>query len=155
MCDHPNATREDYLDHIGRLIDECGWAVQAVERYRFRPPYAYTIGLTAYRKPELIVTGLPARRSAWLLNDVATHILHAEEPRAGEPIPLVDGPLIQILEVDVPGAHLPLVSGFFDGEFRALQVVHADDRGKWPWEVGYRGVRGGQPVLGARSRDSA
>ena len=34
---------------------------------------------------------------------------------------------------------------------RALQVVHADDRGHWPWETGYRGVRGGQPVLGSRA----
>jgi len=34
---------------------------------------------------------------------------------------------------------------------RALQVVHADDRGHWPWETGYRGVRGGQPVLGTRA----
>jgi hypothetical protein len=34
---------------------------------------------------------------------------------------------------------------------RALQVVHADGRGHWPWDRGYRGVRGGQPVLGIRA----
>jgi hypothetical protein len=28
--------------------------------------------------------------------------------------------------------------------------VHADDRGHWPWGTCYRGVRGGQPVLGTR-----
>jgi hypothetical protein len=28
--------------------------------------------------------------------------------------------------------------------------VHADKRGRWPWDHGYQGVRGGQPVLGAR-----
>jgi hypothetical protein len=28
--------------------------------------------------------------------------------------------------------------------------VYADDRGHWPWETGFRGGRGGQPVLGAR-----
>jgi hypothetical protein len=33
--------------------------------------------------------------------------------------------------------------------------VHADDRGHWPWDVGYRGVRGGQPVLGVRAAPSA
>ncbi len=60
MCDHPTATREDYFDQIARLIKDNGWAVQGVERDRLRPPYAYTIGLTAYLKPELVVTGLPA-----------------------------------------------------------------------------------------------
>jgi hypothetical protein len=34
---------------------------------------------------------------------------------------------------------------------RALQIVHADDRGRWPWETGYRGVKGVQPVLGPRA----
>jgi Domain of unknown function (DUF4262) len=35
--------------------------------------------------------------------------------------------------------------------FAALQLVYADDRGHWPWDAGFRGGRGGQPVLGARS----
>lgn len=33
----------------------------------------------------------------------------------------------------------------------ARQWLHADDRGLWPWERGYRGVHGGQPVLGRRA----
>lgn len=38
---------------------------------------------------------------------------------------------------------------FFGAGIRALQVVYADDRGQWPWDVRYRGGRGGQPVLGS------
>jgi Domain of unknown function (DUF4262) len=155
MCDHPNATREDYLRHIGSIIVTTGWAVQAVERDRLRPPYAYTIGLTAYGKPELVVTGMRARDSADLLNDVASHVLHAPEPELGEQIPLIGGPLIEFVEVEVPAAHLLLVGEFFDQDYRALQVVHADDRGRWPWEVGYRGIKGGQPLLGPRARRAA
>ena len=152
MCDHPTATREDYLGQIARLIKENGWAVQGVERDRLRPPYAYTIGLTGYLKPELVVTGLPALRSAELLNNVAAHMLHADEPpEPGEQIQLIEGPLIEIVEVEVPPAHLLLVGEFYDGPYRALQVVHADDRGHWPWDTGYRGIRGGQPVLGPRA----
>ncbi len=151
MCDHPTATREDYLGQIGRLIATTGWAVQFVERDRLRPPYAYTIGLTAHHKPELVVTGMPAKRSAELLNDVASHLLHAAEPKQGEQIQLIDGPLIEIVEVEVPEAHLLLVGEFYD-DYRALQLVHADDRGHWPWDVGYRGLKGGQPVLGPRAR---
>jgi hypothetical protein len=33
---------------------------------------------------------------------------------------------------------------------RGLQMVWADDRSRWPWERGFRGRRGGQPVLGPR-----
>ena len=150
MCDHPTATLEDYLGQIGHLISTTGWAVQLVERDRLRPPYAYTIGLTAHGKPERVVTGLHAQRSAQLLNEVASHVLHAAEPEPGEQIQLVDGPLIEIVEVEVPQAHLLLVGEFYDEDYRALQIVHADDRGRWPWDVGYRGIKGGQPVLGPR-----
>lgn len=151
MCDHPNATRQDYLEYLGRIIADCGWAVQAVERDRLRPPYAYTVGLTASGRPELVVTGLPAQRAAELLNDVASHVLHAEAPEPGEQIPLIGGPLIEIVEVEVPQAHLLMAEEIYGPGFRALQLVHADDRGHWPWDVGYRGVRGGQPVLGSRT----
>jgi hypothetical protein len=151
MCDHPNATRQDYLDYLDCIIMDSGWAVQFVERDGLRPPYAYTVGLTARGKPELVATGMPARRAAGLLNSVAAHVLHSEPPKPGEQIPLVGGPLIEIVEVDVPQAHLLMVGEFYHGGFRALQLVHADDRGHWPWDVGYRGIRGGQPVLGRRA----
>jgi hypothetical protein len=61
------------------------------------------------------------------------------------------GPLIEIVEVAEPAAHLLLAAQFYGAGIRALQLVHADDRGHWPWEVGFRGVRGGQPVLGMRA----
>ena len=32
MCDHPGATEHDYQDHLRRLINTFGWAVQGVER---------------------------------------------------------------------------------------------------------------------------
>jgi hypothetical protein len=78
-------------------------------------------------------------------------VLHADTPEPGEQIQLIDGPLIEIVEVEVPEAHLLLVGEFYDAPYRALQIVHADDRGHWPWDTGYRGIRGGQPVLGPRA----
>src|SRR6516165_1256364 len=139
QCDHPGGTRLDYLEHVRDVIACCGWAVQGVQRDRIRPPWAYTVGLTSHGKPELVVTGLPLARAVELLNDVASHVLHADAPRPGEQVPLVGGPVIEIV----------------GPEIRALQLVHADDRGHWPWEKGFRGVRGGQPVLGARVSPSA
>ena len=150
MCDHPEATRQDYLDHIASHLARQWWVVQGVERDRYRPPYAYTIGLTTHDKPELVVTGMSLTRAAELLNDVAAHVLHAPAPAPGEREPLIGGPLVEFVKVDVPSAHLLLASELYGPRLRALQVVHADDRGRWPWETGYRGVKGGQPVLGAR-----
>ena len=89
-------------------------------------------------------------RATELLDDVASHVLHADAPQPGEQIPLIGGPLIEIVEVAEPAAHLLTAVEFYGPGIRALQLVHADDRGHWPWEVGFRGVRGGQPVLGLR-----
>jgi len=150
-CDHPGATRDDYLRYVRGVIAEYGWAVQGVERDRIHPPWAYTVGLTGHGEPELVVTGLPLRRAAVLLDDVAEHVMHAAAPRPGEQIALRDGPLIEIVKVAVPSAHLVMAVEMYGPGPRALQVVHADDRGHWPWETGYRGVRGGQPVLGSRA----
>jgi len=65
---------------------------------------------------------------------------------------LVDGPLIEFVTIDLPAAHLPVACELYGPVVSALQIVHADDRGRWPWDIGYRGVRGGQPVLGGRAR---
>jgi hypothetical protein len=50
-----------------------------------------------------------------------------------------------------PPAHLLTACELYGAGIRALQIVHADDRGRWPWETGYRGVKGVQPVLGPRA----
>lgn len=87
-----------------------------------------------------------------LLDDVASHLMHSDRVlRPGEQIPLVGGPLIEIVELPEPSAHLYVAAELYGKQISALQLVHADDRGHWPWDVGYRGVRGGQPVLGPRA----
>lgn len=58
LCDHPQATTQDYLDILRRQIAKCGWTVQYVEG---RSPFGYTIGLSEVGLPELLVTGLPRR----------------------------------------------------------------------------------------------
>jgi Domain of unknown function (DUF4262) len=151
QCDHPGSTWPDYLEHVRDVIACHGWAVQGVQRDRIRPPWAYTVGLTSCGRPELVVTGMRLARATQLLHDVASHVLHADAPQPGEQIPLRGGPLIEIVEVGVPDAHLGTAVGLYGPGIRALQLVHADDRGHWPWGLGYRGISGGQPVLGVRA----
>lgn len=150
-CDHPGSTRLDSLDHLRGLITAYGWAIQGVEGDRVHPPWAYTVGLTPLGRPELVVTGLALDRATRLLNGVAAHVLHSCAPAPGEQIPLRGGPLVEIVELPHPDAHLESAIALYGVEIRALQLVRADDRGRWPWERGYRGGRGGQPVLGPRA----
>jgi hypothetical protein len=150
-CDHPEGTRQDYLNHLRAEINRHGWIIQGVHRQGIRPPWAYTVGLTAHGKPEIAVTGFPAGRAAELADDVAAHVMHGTVPAPGEQVRLRGGLLIEFVRVAVPTAHLNVAVELFGPGVRALQVVHADDRGHWPWDRGYRGVRGGQPVLGPRA----
>jgi hypothetical protein len=155
VCDHPGSTGQDYLEYLRGLLDQHCWIVVGVQRDRYRPPYSYTVGLSDHGKPELVVTGLPHRRALDLLNDVAAHLMHAEAPVPGERVPLTGGPLIEIVRVSEPSAHLGIATMFCGPQIPAIQLVYADDRGHWPWERGFRGGRGGQPVLGTRSAEAA
>ncbi len=150
MCAHPDATERDYENYMRELIDCHGWAVQGVERDGMRPPWAYTVGLTRYRRPELVITGMGLARATEVLNGMAAHLSHAEAPDPGTQASLLDGPLVEIVRVDAPWAHLNMAVRFYGRRIRGLQLVHADKRGRWPWDRAYQGVRGGQPVLGSR-----
>jgi hypothetical protein len=154
-CDHPGSTRQDYLEHVRGLLERHCWVVIGVQRDRYRASYAYTVGLTDHDRPELVVTGLTHGRATDLLNRVAAHLLHAEAPTPGERIPLTGGPLIEIVRVAEPSAHLIDAVEFCGPRLAAIQLVYADDRGHWPWDRGFRGGRGGQPVLGAREAQAA
>jgi hypothetical protein len=150
-CDDPTLTYPEYLARMARTAHEYGWAVQGVEQERARPPWAYTVGLTPRDRPELLITGLPLRRCAQLLNGTAARLVRDGPPSAGERMRLVDGPLVEFVPVENPDVHLLTALALYGPEVRGLQMVWADDRDRWPWERGFRGRRGGQPVLGTRS----
>ncbi|SER23627.1 protein of unknown function [Lentzea xinjiangensis] len=150
-CDHPASRVEEHLATLRRCIDARGWAVQAVERDRAHPPWAYTVGLTPRGLPELVVTGMAVLAAGRLLDDTAEHLVHTCVPSAGQRFSLPGGPLLEVVRVARPWAHL-LVSARLYGEgIDALQLVHADEGGRWPWDRDYAGVPGGQPVLGVRA----
>jgi hypothetical protein len=150
ICDRPGAAERDYLDHMRQLINTYGWAVQGVERDGVHPPWAYTVGLTPHRRPELVITGMGLRRATDVLNGVAAHLLHADAPTPGTQAALLDGPLVEVVKVTAPWAHLNVAVELYGQRIRGLQLIHADKRGRWPWDPEYQGVRGGQPVLGRR-----
>ncbi|MET8997896.1 DUF4262 domain-containing protein [Amycolatopsis sp. Hca4] len=151
MCfECENRDRPGYLERLRRGIAGRGWLVQGVEGAGPYPPWAYTIGLSGYGRPELVVTGLPLLAAGTLLNELAAHALHGPPPSAGDHLPLVDGRLIEVVELAEPSAHLVFAVALYGPEIRALQLVHADAEGRFPWSPDYRDGQAGQPVLGPR-----
>jgi hypothetical protein len=59
---------------------------------------------------------------------------------------------VEFVELPHPDAHLHTAVQLYGPAIRAVQAVWADDRGRWPSQRGFRGARGGQPVLGPRAR---
>src|ERR1700722_15873369 len=94
MCDHPDATHDDYLAMMRDKMNYYGWAIEGVERDGDHPPRACTVGLTQYGRPELVITGISITRGADLLNQVAAHLLHSPAtPRPGQQFRWAGGPL--------------------------------------------------------------
>ncbi|WIY06037.1 DUF4262 domain-containing protein [Amycolatopsis mongoliensis] len=147
-CENPD--RSGYLQRLRDGVAGRGWLVQGVEGSGSYPPWAYTVGLSEYGLPELVVTGLPVPDAAGLLNDLAAHSLHESPPSSGERVPLRGGSLIEVVRLAEPSVHLVFAVALYGPEIRALQLVHADSQGRFPWSPDCRDGRGGQPVLGVR-----
>jgi hypothetical protein len=146
-CDHPASTRREYLARVREVIAANGWAVHGIEPDRMHPRWAYTVGLTGCGKPELVVAGLPGATE--LLAGAARRLLGGGL-RPGERLTLDGGTLLEVVRVADATAHLVVAAEIFGPGIKALQMVHRDERGHWPWEAGYRGAGGRQPVLGLR-----
>ncbi len=70
----------------------------------------------------------------------------------GQQITIPAGPVIEIVEVAHPDAHMNFAVAFGGPEIRALQLVWADGRGRWPWSAEFADGRATQPVLGVRAQ---
>lgn len=153
-CDNPNATEAEYLELVREKIDSHGVFIQYVEKDRWRPPFAYTVGLREVGHPELLVTGLRAEWGTRFLDTVAHELVHHDGAAyvPGQRNTWPEGGAVEVVAVAEPTVHLLTAVATYGPDVRAVQLVYADDRGRWPWQVGFRGY---QPVLGPRSHDTA
>ncbi|HTQ17285.1 DUF4262 domain-containing protein [Mycobacterium sp.] len=148
QCDHPGSTTEDYLDELHSKVLKNGWAVQYIESDR--RPFAYTVGLTQRGLPELLVTGVVPRRAVRMLNSAAQQALEVGTPSPGMRFTLSIGRHVELVEINHPDVHLKFAVALY-GPLRALQLVWADERDRWPWSADFDDGRGTQPVLGMRA----
>ena len=97
-----------------------------------------------------MVTGLRPDTSIRLLELWADYLLDGSVVLPGET--LETGPwLLEAVAVQRPQEHLLIAHRFYGEQVRGLQLVWADDGGRWPCETGHRARRAGQPILGPRA----
>ena len=150
LCDHPELTTDDDLDHVRDLLTRQRFVVQSVADSRTEAELTYTVGLTAHGLPELLVAGVRQAEAARLVALWGDYLLDQSLILPGET--LETGPfLLEAVEVERPGDHLLLAVAIYGEDVRALQLAWADERGRWPWQAGHRARRAGQPLLGARA----
>ncbi len=148
QCDHPEATVQEWMEKLHRLVEKLGWIVQFVEDQR--TPYAYTVGLHKRGLPELLVTGLPPGAANYMLRSVGEYLVSGGKPVPGERILIGDELLLDVVQVEHPDAHMNVAVAFYGPGLRALQLVWPDDRGHRPWCAEFSNGPERQPVLGVR-----
>lgn len=110
-------------------------------------PFSYTIGLTAFDHPEVVITGMPFESAQAFLNLIGAEVRDGKAYRADTWVEeLTDaGALLLIPVHDIAG--LTAIEELY-GRVDALQLVWCDSRGRFPWEADYRNRPGTQPLLG-------
>jgi len=149
-CDNPDGTTEEYLEYLRATVLDHGWAVQYVQSEK--RPFAYTVGLHGRGLPELLMTGLSADVSCRVLNSIAHMVVDDGTVLApAMHIDYEDRFLIEVVEVEHPDVHMRYAVDLFGPKIRALQLVWADNMGRFPWVAGWGHGRRRQPVLGCRT----
>ena len=130
-----------------------GWAVQAVaaDPARLQPPFAYTVGLTRFGHPELVVFGLDDQVACALLNSLGV--------RARSGLRIADGAVfapgvaapraLRAVGHPYPDEVLFTAVRRYGPRVTALQVLVADERGTFPGEPGFLDQEWLQPLPGS------
>jgi hypothetical protein len=150
ICERPDPSMDDYLQRVRDIVRRNRFAVQGVEGSSCQAEMYYSVGLTALGLPEVVVTGVRQPDGAELVRCWAGYLLEENIVLPGER--LQAGPYrMEAVEVDHPHDHLVVAHVLYGDDVRALQLVVADGRGRFPWDEGYRARRPGQPVLGTKA----
>lgn len=130
------------LDRVKALMARDGFTVVTTgPSHRVDVPYAYTAGRKSVDRPEIVVTGLPAREAEELLR--ALIVRDSAFPLQPDDVFDLDGRRVKIVEAN-PAALSYAILG--NGTFiSAVQALIANERGEFPDTL--RGRTSTQPVL--------
>lgn len=151
-----------YLERVKSVVSKLGWVVQAVfpDVRSGAPGYAYTIGLHDRGERELVVFGLPVEIAHQLLNDVARDCLDRRSQgdavsEGGYEHDRWSGPMFLLnIQPECAQRYARLACDRSEGNARYRQLVWADLRGRFPWDVGFdERFKNEQPLLRRESPD--
>lgn len=145
MIEHSDRSADDELS---ALIAQHGWAIRHVMGSPDTSSFSYTIGLSSFGHPEIVITGMPHEPAQIFLN------LVGQQMRAGFRVAhgvrtskFSEGGDVVFIDADNT-LGLTAVQHRY-GDVRALQLVWPDSAGAYPWDAGYRNPPETQPLLGA------
>jgi hypothetical protein len=127
--------RETIRDH--------GWAIQYVfadeDGDERSPSLGYTVGLTGFDHPEVVVFGLGEGGTARVLNALGDRVRAGERLRDGDVVDLGFTP-VTLFDLPNPAEVVFTANSVYgrreDESVPALHAVYADRHGSWPWEPG-------------------
>ncbi len=130
---------DEYIRDLKRTIDTFGWALQYVEsevdRDGIHPAFCYTVGLTGFGSPEIVMTGRGPGESSRILNALGTSVAAGMlELESGIGCTAAG---FELFTIDVPDCGDILYSAsdvYGKGCFGAVQAVWKDLDGFLPWE---------------------
>jgi hypothetical protein len=146
MCDICNGSDpRELLERLHETIERNGWAIQAVGGDLRHPSWAYTIGLTSQGPPELIVYGCCLEHSHAILTELAPRALNEWGPEVPSSA-VVGGLPVRLVPVDRSHWRGDTFAMWLTHHRaygvaalpRAVQVLLADDHGRYADEDGYR-----------------
>ena len=156
------AYRAQFAEQMEQAINAAGIFIQYVDAEPPARPWAYTIGRTRRRLPELLVTGTCPTSAAMILNcvnEVWTDGSQAtDDVRARldlpSPVQLLPVPDHAWDDTDLLlGAASDAERWGLTDERSAFQVVYADRDKNFPWHPACSAsFRHGQPIIGRRER---
>jgi hypothetical protein len=136
--------KDEHEREFLEIVDRHGWHVMMVHGDDAGPGFAYSTGIFERTgRPELIVFGLKAKVSHFLVNDYAERILKGEVFEVGRRYEnFLDDALVTFLSVtdrSVGSEYTTWTSWYYqNGSYPLLQGVWPDKKsGAFPWEPGY------------------
>lgn len=132
---------EEYDQKLMDIVHEYGWAVQYVMADKDHPSFSYTVGMSTFNAPELLIFGIPADTARNILNDMGAAVRDGKRFKSGDRTTefLANGMELAFIQVDDSTQDLTMANRMFiaAAPVPALQVVWPDKGGRYPWELGW------------------
>ncbi len=138
MCD--GKTPEQFVAEIVEDVESAGWSIVAVEDGEGRHVHTYTVGLTRlHGHPELIFSGGGFHTAHHVLDELAAMVCAGRRLEGGDVLGRAElGRACLMVRVANP-SRLVMAQTVYATPgappVPALQVVWADEAGRWPWEL--------------------